>query len=198
MIRGYAVVKGNLRRPRKGATVYRTPELAVLFGTLEANPGGALCEGSVSDVSSPAAWQAGLLVKGTFTADPIQLSTVPSMSDTQRLGLALLCYMHVFARIPSDALHLQRWRRWAQAWLEHRTDEMTVRLAEMLEVEWPYPGLKYLVHAGYQIATRTVLRDLTSTVITQAMTDLVRIMDQHTLQIGEEVLLNFVQQSRTY
>jgi hypothetical protein len=198
MMRGYAVVKGNLRRPRKGATVYRTPELAVLFGALEANPGGALCEGSVSDVSSPAAWQAGLLAKGTFTADPIQPSTVPSMSDTQRLGLALLCYMHVLAKIPSDALHLQRWRRWAQAWLEHRTDEMTVRLAEMLEVEWPYPGLKYLVHAGYQIATGTVLRDLTSTVITQAMTDLVRIMDQHTLQIGEEVLLNFVQQSRSY
>ena len=197
-MRGYAVVKGNLRRPRKGATVYRTPELAVLFGALEANPGGALCEGSVSDVSSPAAWQAGLLAKGTFTADPIQPSTVPSMSDTQRLGLALLCYMHVLARIPSDALHLQRWRRWAQAWLEHRTDEMTVRLAEMLEVEWPYPGLKYLVHAGYQIATGTVLRDLTSTVITQAMTDLVRIMDQHTLQIGEEVLLNFVLQSRSY
>jgi hypothetical protein len=198
MMRGYAVVKGNLRRPRKGATVYRTPELAVLFGALEANPGGALCEGSVSDVSSPAAWQAGLLAKGTFTADPIQPSTAPSMSDTQRLGLALLCYMHVLARIPSDALHLQRWRRWAQAWLEHRTDEMTVRLAEMLEVEWPYPGLKYLVHAGYQIATGTVLRDLTSTVITQAMTDLVRIMDHHTLQIGEEVLLNFVLQSRSY
>src|SRR5919198_245321 len=107
MMRGYAVVKGNLRRPRKGATVYRTPELAVLFGALEANPGGALCEGSVSDVSSPAAWQAGLLAKGTFTADPIQPSTAPSMSDTQRLGLALLCYMHVLARIPSDALHLQ-------------------------------------------------------------------------------------------
>jgi hypothetical protein len=43
-----------------------------------------------------------------------------------------------------------------------------------------------------------VLRDLTSTVITQAMTDLLRIMAQHTLQIGEEVLFTFVQQSRTY
>jgi hypothetical protein len=198
MIRGYAMVKGNLRRPRKGATVYRTPELAVLFGALEANPGGALCEGSVSDVSSPTGWQGGLLVKGTFTADPIQPSTVPSMSDTQRLGLALLCYLHVLARIPSDTLHLQRWRRWAQAWLEHRAEETTARLAEMLEVEWPYPGLTYLVQAGYQLAAGTVLRDLTSTVITQAMTDLVRITDQHTLQIGEEVLLSFVQQSRTY
>ena len=32
MIRGYAAVKGNLRRPRKGATVYKRPELAVVFG----------------------------------------------------------------------------------------------------------------------------------------------------------------------
>ena len=43
-----------------------------------------------------------------------------------------------------------------------------------------------------------MLRDITSTVITQAMTDLLRIADQHTLQIGEEVLAAFVQQSRTY
>ena len=42
MIRGYAAVKGNLRRPRKGATVYKRPELAVVFGALEAVPGGAL------------------------------------------------------------------------------------------------------------------------------------------------------------
>ena len=42
MIRGYAAVKGNLRRPRKGATVYKRPELAVVFGALEAVPGG-LC-----------------------------------------------------------------------------------------------------------------------------------------------------------
>jgi hypothetical protein len=68
----------------------------------------------------------------------------------------------------------------------------------MVDLEWPYLGLKYLAHAGYQIAAGTVLRDITSTVITQAMTDLLRIADQHTLQIGEEVLAAFVQQSRTY
>ena len=44
----------------------------------------------------------------------------------------------------------------------------------MVNLEWPYPGLKYLVHAGYQIATGRVLRDITSTVITQGMTDLLR------------------------
>ena len=59
MIRGYAAVKGNLRRPRKGATIYKRPELAVVFGALEAVPGGALFEGSVSDISSPAVWQGG-------------------------------------------------------------------------------------------------------------------------------------------
>src|ERR1700752_4399719 len=71
MIRGYAAVKGNLRRPRKGAIVYKRPEVAVVFGALEAVPGGALFEGSVSDISSPAVGQGGLLFKGTFTADPI-------------------------------------------------------------------------------------------------------------------------------
>ena len=71
MIRGHAAVKGNLRRPRKGASVYRRPELAVVFGALEAVPGGALFEGSVSEIPEPAVWQGGLLVKGTFTADPI-------------------------------------------------------------------------------------------------------------------------------
>jgi hypothetical protein len=68
----------------------------------------------------------------------------------------------------------------------------------MAELDWPHPGLKYLAHAGYQIATGTVLRDLTPTVIIQAMTDLLRIADQHGLQIEEEELLAIVQQSRTY
>jgi hypothetical protein len=198
MIRGYATVKGNIRRPRKAATVYRRPELAVIFGALEANPGSGLFEGSVSDVPSPFVWQGGLLVKGTFTADPIQQSTVPAMSDRRRLGLALLCYMHVLPKVPNDSPDLLRWRRWAQAWLEHRGDEPTAGLAEMIALEWPYPGLKYLAHAGYQIATGTVLRDLTSTVITQAMTDLLRIADQHALQIEEEALMAILQQSRTY
>ena len=39
----------------------------------------------------------------------------------------------------------------------------------MVNLEWPYPGLKYLVHAGYQITTGRVLRDITSTVITQGI-----------------------------
>jgi hypothetical protein len=67
----------------------------------------------------------------------------------------------------------------------------------MVNLEWPHPGLKYLVHAGYQIATGRVLRDITSTVITQGMTDLLRIADQYGLQIEEAVLLAIVQQSRT-
>jgi hypothetical protein len=198
MIRGHAVVKGNLRRPRKGATVYRRPEVAIAFGALEANPGGALFEGSVSDLPSPAVWQGGLLVKGTFTADPIQQGAVPSMKDTQRLALALLCYLYVLAKVQNDSPELRRWGRWAQTWLEHRADEAKAGLAELLDVEWPYPGLRYLVHAGYQLATGTVLRDITSTVITQAMTDLVRIADQHALQIDAEVLAAIVQQSRRY
>ena len=66
----------------------------------------------------------------------------------------------------------------------------------MVNLEWPYPGLKYLVHAGYQITTGRVLRDITSTVITQGMTDLLRIADQHALRIEDEVLLAIVQESR--
>jgi hypothetical protein len=197
MIRGYAAVKGNLRRPRKGATVYRRPELAVVFGALEAVPGGALFEGSVSDISSPAIWQAGLLIKGTFTADPIQQGTAPAMSDTQRLRMALLCYLHVLGKVPNASSDLLRWSRWAQTWIEQQGEEATAGLAEMINLEWPYPGLKYLLHAGYQIATGRVLRDITSTVITQGMTDLLRIADQHALQIEEDVLLAIVQQSRT-
>ena len=196
MIRGYAAVKGNLRRPRKGATVYRRPEVAVVFGALEAVPGGALFEGSVSDIASPAVWQGGLLIKGTFTADPIQQSTTPSMSDTQRLRMALLCYLHVLGKVPNASSDLLRWARWAQTWLERPTQETTVGLAEMVNLEWPYSGLKYLVHAGYQIATGRVLRDITSTVITQGMTDLLRISDQHALQIEEDVLSAIIQQSR--
>jgi hypothetical protein len=198
MIRGYAAVKGNLRRPRKGATVYKRPELAVVFGALEAVPGGALFEGAVSDLTTSAVWQGGLLVKGTFTADPIQQGTSPSMSETQRLGLALLCYLHVFAKVPDDSPELRRWRQWAQTWLERRTEAATADLGEMIHREWPYPGLTYLVHAGYQIATGTVLRDITSTVITQAMTHLLSIASQHALQIEEEALSVIVQQSRTY
>ncbi len=197
MIRGYAAVKGNLRRPRKGATVYKRPELAVVFGALEAVPGGALFEGTVSDISSPAVWQAGLLIKGTFTADPIQQGTTPTMSDTQRLRLALLCYLHVLGKVPNASSDLLRWSRWAQTWVEQPGEEATAGLAEMVNLEWPYPGLKYLVHAGYQIATGRVLRDITSTVITQGMTDLLRIADQYGLQIEEDVLLAIVQQSRT-
>ena len=53
MIRGYAAVKGNLRRPRKGATVYKRPELAVVFGALEAVP-GVLCSKALCLISSPA------------------------------------------------------------------------------------------------------------------------------------------------
>jgi hypothetical protein len=198
MIRGYAAVKGNLRRPRKGANVYKRPELAVVFGALEAVPGGALFEGSVSDIPSPAVWQGGLLVKGTFTADPIQQGTSPSMSDRQRLSLALLCYLHVLAKIPDVSPDQLRWRRWAQSWLERQAEISTAGLLEMVNLEWPYPGLKYLLHAGYQIATGTVVRDVTSTVITQGMTDLLRIANQHALQIEEEALSAMVQQSRTY
>lgn len=198
MIRGYATVKGAVRRPRKAAIVYRRPELAVIFGALEANPGSVLFEGDVSDVSPPSVWQGGLLVKGTFQADPSQRIAVRPMSDTQRLGMALLCYTHVLARIPDDSPALQRWRGWAQTWLDRRAPGDTAGLHEMAELDWPHPGLKYLTHAGYQIATGTVLRDLTPTVIIQAMTDLLRIADQHGLQIGEEELLAIVQQSRTY
>ena len=196
MIRGYAAVKGNLRRPRKGATVYKRPELAVVFGALEAVPGGALFEGSVSDIASPAVWQGGLLMKGTFTADPIQQGITPSINDAQRLRLALLCYLHVLGKVPNASADLLRWSRWAQTWIEPRTDEATAGLAEMVNLEWPYPGLKYLVHAGYQITTGRVLRDITSTVITQGMTDLLRIADQHALRIEDEVLLAIVQESR--
>jgi hypothetical protein len=196
MVRGYAAVKGNLRRPRKGATVYKRPELAVVFGALEAVPGGALFEGSVSDIASPAVWQGGLLIKGTFTADPIQQGITPSISDAQRLRLALLCYLHVLGKVPNPSADLLRWSRWAQTWIEPRTDEATAGLAEMVNLEWPYPGLKYLVHAGYQITTGRVLRDITSTVITQGMTDLLRIADQHALRIEDEVLLAIVQESR--
>jgi len=196
MIRGYAAVKGNLRRPRKGATVYKRPELAVVFGALEAVPGGALFEGSVSDIVSPAVWQGGLLIKGTFTADPIQQGITPSISDAQRLRLALLCYLHVLGKVPNASADLLRWSRWAQTWIEPRTAEATAGLAEMVNLEWPYPGLKYLVHAGYQITTGRVLRDITSTVITQGMTDLLRIADQHALRIEDEVLLAIVQESR--
>jgi hypothetical protein len=196
MIRGYAAVKGNLRRPRKGATVYKRPELAVVFGALEAVPGGALFEGSVSDLPSPAVWQGGLLIKGTFTADPIQQGITPSISDRQRLRMALLCYLHVLGKVPNASSDLLRWSRWAQTWIEPRAEEATAGLAEMVNLEWPYPGLKYLVHAGYQIATGRVLRDITSTVITQGMTDLLRIADQHALWIEDEVLLAIVQESR--
>jgi hypothetical protein len=196
MVRGYAAVKGNLRRPRKGATVYKRPELAVVFGALEAVPGGALFEGSVSDIASPAVWQGGLLIKGTFTADPIQQGITPSISDAQRLRLALLCYLHVLGKVPNPSADLLRWSRWAQTWIEPRTDEATAGLAEMVNLEWPYPGLKYLVHAGYQITTGRVLRDITSTVITQGMTDLLRIADQHALRIEDEVLLAIVRESR--
>jgi hypothetical protein len=196
MIRGYAAVKGNLRRPRKGATVYKRPELAVVFGALEAVPGGALFEGVVSDISSPAVWQGGLLIKGTFTADPIQQGITPSISDRQRLRMALLCYLHVLGKVPNASSDLLRWSRWAQTWIEPRAEEATAGLAEMVNLEWPYPGLKYLVHAGYQIATGRVLRDITSTVITQGMTDLLRIADQHALQIEDDVLLAIVQESR--
>jgi hypothetical protein len=196
MIRGYAAVKGNLRRPRKGATVYKRPELAVVFGALEAVPGGALFEGVVSDISSPAVWQGGLLIKGTFTADPIQQGITPSISDRQRLRMALLCYLHVLGKVPNASSDLLRWSRWAQTWIESRAEEATAGLAEMVNLEWPYPGLKYLVHAGYQIATGRVLRDITSTVITQGMTDLLRIADQHALWIEDEALLAIVQESR--
>jgi hypothetical protein len=196
MIRGYAAVKGNLRRPRKGATVYKRPEIAVVFGALEAVPGGALFEGSVSDIASPAVWQGGLLMRGTFTADPIQQGITPSINDAQRLRLALLCYLHVLGKVPNASTDLLRWSRWAQTWIEPRSEEATAELAELVNLEWPYPGLKYLVHAGYQITTGRVLRDITSTVITQGMTDLLRIADQHTLRIEHEVLLTIVQESR--
>jgi hypothetical protein len=198
MIRGYAPVKGNLRRPRKAAIVYRKPEVAVVFGALEAVPGGALFEGSVSDIPSPAVWQGGLLLKGTFTADPIQQGTMPSISDKQRLGMALLCYLHVLAKVPDTSPDLLRWRRWAQSWLEQQAAAAMEGPTELMNIDWPHPGFRYLLHAGYQIATGTVLRDITSTVITQAMTDLLSIANQHALQIDEETLAAIVQQSRTY
>jgi hypothetical protein len=199
MMRGYATVKGAVRRPRRAATVYRRPELAVIFGALEANPGSLLFEGQVSDVASDTEWHGGLLVKGTFTADPSQQVVVRPMSDPQRLGMALLCYTHVLARVPDETPEVRHWRDWAQAWLDHRAQEAAEAPAEaMLEVDWPHPGLRYLVHAGYQIATGTVVRDLTPTVIIQAMTDLLRIADQHQLHIDEEALSAIVQRSRTY
>jgi hypothetical protein len=197
MIRGYATVKGNVRRPRKAATVYRRPEFAVIFGALEANPGSALYEGDISDISVPPVWQGGLLLKGTFTADPSQRVSAPSMSDTQRLGFALLCYMHVLAQMPAESSGLQPWFQWAQAWLDHHA-EAAAQLAGILAREWPYPGLKYLAIASHQIATGAVLRDRTPTMITQGMTDLLRIADQHALQIDEGGLAAIVQQSRTY
>jgi hypothetical protein len=98
--------------------------------------------------------------------------------------------------MPSASSELQRWSRWAQTWIEARTEEATAGLADMVNVEWPYPGLKYLVHAAYQIATGKMLRDITSTVITQGMTDLLRIADQHVLRIEDDVLLAIVQESR--
>jgi hypothetical protein len=198
MIRGYAPIKGNVRRPRKAAVIYRRPELAIVFGALEANPGSTLFEGVVSDVTSPSIWQGGLLVKATFTADPQQQVTAPSMSDSQRLGLALLCYGHILPQLSHEAPAILRWQQWAQAWLDHRAEEFATDLTEMIDFEWPYPGYKYLAHAAYQIATGTVLRDRTSTMIIQAMTDLLRVMDQHALQIEEEVIVGFVQQSQTY
>jgi hypothetical protein len=198
MIRGYATVKGNVRRPRKAATVYRKPEFAVIFGALEANPGSTLYEGDISDISIPPVWQGGLLVKGTFTADPSQRIGVPSMSDTHRLGFALLCYTHVLAQVPDESPALQPWLQWAQTWLDHRTEEAVAALTGILERECPYPGLKYLAIAGYQIASGAVLRDRTPTMITQGMTDLLRIADLHGLQIEEGELAAFVQQSRTY
>jgi hypothetical protein len=198
MIRGYAPIKGNVRRPRKAAIVYRRPELAVVFGALEANPGSALFEGAVSDIPAPPVWQGGLLVKGTFTANPTQQITAPSMSDSQRLALALLCYRHILPQLPNESPALLRWQQWAQVWLDRRVEEPAAELAEMVEIEWPYPGLMYLAHAGYQIATGTMLRDRTPTVIIQAMTDLLRILDQHGLQIEDAVLSDFVQQSRAH
>ena len=198
MVRGYATVKGAVRRPRKAAIVYRTPELAVLFGALEANPGSVLFEGQVSDIATPAVWQGGLLVKGTFTANPSQQITVRPMSDPQRLAMALQCYTHVLAGVPDESPAVRDWRDWAQSWLDHRVGEGAGGSARLLEVDWPHAGLRYLVHAGYQIATGTVLRDLTPTVIIQAMTDLLRIADQHQLRIEEEALSAIVQQSRTY
>lgn len=137
-------------------------------------------------------------MKGTFTADPIQQGTVPTMSDRQRLSLALLCYVHLLGKVPNASSDLQGWHHWAQSWLEQRAPAATEGLVEMVNLEWPSPGLKYLVTAGYQIATGTVLRDITSTLITQAMTNLLSIANQHALQIDEEVLLAIVQQSRTY
>ena len=198
MIRGYAAVKGNLRRPRKAATVYRTPELAVVFGALEANPGSGLFEGEVSDLPSPPVWQGGLLVKGTFKVDSSQPIVAPPMSDTQRLGIALLCYMHLLPPSADEPAAVQRWRQWAQAWLDRRGTEVAGALPELIDLDWPAPGLRYLAHAGYQISTGTVLRDLTSTVIIQAMTDLLRIADHHGRQLEAETLAAIVQQGRTY
>jgi hypothetical protein len=197
MIRGYAPIKGNVRRPRRGATVYRRPELAVVFGALEANPGSALFEGTVSEVPSPDVWQAGLLVKATFTADPQQRVAAPAMSDAQRLAFALACYEHLLPRLPAASPAVPRWREWAQAWLG-RSPAATTDLAAMLEGEWPSPGLGYLVRAAYQMASGTVLGDRTPTLIAQGMTDLVRIASQHALQIEDDALAAIVQQSRAY
>ena len=198
MVRGYAAVKGNLRRPRKAAIVYRTPELAVVFGALDANPGSALFEGGVSDLPSPPVWQGGLLIKGTFKVDSPQPIAVPPMSDTQRLGIALLCYMQLLPPADDEPAALQRWRQWAQAWLDRRGTEVAGALPELIALDWPAPGWRYLAHAGYQIATGTVLRDLTSTVIIQAMTDLLRIADQHGRRLEANTLAAIVRQGRTY
>jgi hypothetical protein len=198
MIRGYATVKGSLRRPRKAALVYRKPELAVVFGALEANPGSALFEGGVSDLPSPPVWQGGMLVKGTFTVGSSQPVAVASMSDAQRLATALLCYRQMLPPSPDEPPILQHWRQWAETWLDRRGPPIAAELEELIALDWPSPGWKYLTHAGYQIATGTILRDITSTMITQAMTDLLRIADQHGCQLEEETLVAIVQQGRTY
>jgi hypothetical protein len=139
-----------------------------------------------------------LLVKGTFKVDSSQPIVAPPMSDTQRLGIALLCYMHLLPPSADEPAAVQRWRQWAQAWLDRRGTEVAGALPELIDLDWPAPGLRYLAHAGYQISTGTVLRDLTSTVIIQAMTDLLRIADHHGRQLEAETLAAIVQQGRTY
>jgi hypothetical protein len=119
------------------------------------------------------------------------------MNDAQRLATALLCYRQMLPPSVDEPPILQRWRQWTDTWLDRQGTSVAGVLEELITLDWPSPGLRYLTHAGYQVATGTVLRDITSTMITQAMTDLLRIAELHSCQIEEETLAAIVQQGRT-
>jgi hypothetical protein len=53
--------------------------------------------------------------EGAFRVDASQPLTVPALKDTQRLGIALLCYLQMLPPSPDEPPVLQRWRHWALA-----------------------------------------------------------------------------------